>query len=318
MTARAGTPSAPHPATWTRTDVTALTGATVSTSVSVGALYLGGSNPSTQVFALSPAGHLLSFTTTGDGGNWQVFDLSGFSGSTAVLTTAPHPIQFGSTVDVYATDNQKHLQDFYKPLTANWQDLDLTSQTRAHAIFGVPFAYGGNSIQTVSNSGTGDLEITVQGVFPNGLINPSVKTSTFDITQLSGHQWFPGGVSSPVVAGGSTVNIFVEAGNNFVPALHLIDFTKTPAGQWTANDIAPLSRSGVPLTPSAIWDPSVGLHAVINDDFGELTDYSTGSTSPPLSAAALPSAGTALGDPSLVRVASGPSGPTLLTFSNHS
>jgi hypothetical protein len=113
-------------------------------------------------------------------------------------------------VHVYATDNNKHLHDFYKPISTNWQDIDLTNQTGAHAIFGMPYAYGGNSIQTVSTTASGDLETFVQGVFSDGTINTSVRPAAFDITQLSGGTEFPFGTSSPVVTGNSTVNIFVD------------------------------------------------------------------------------------------------------------
>ena len=251
------------PATWTRTNISSLTGAAVSTAVSVGALYLGGSLPSTQVWALSPAGHLLSFTTTSDGGNWQVFDLTGFSGSRAVLTTAPHPIAFGSTVHVYATDNNKHLHDFYKTVSDNWRDIDLTNTTTGapHAIFGVPFAYGGNSIQTVSTSASGDLEIFIQTVFSDGTINFNVRPSAFDITQLSGDTEFPFGTSSPVVTGNSTVNIFVDDTNS-----NLVDFTKTPTGPWQVSTVASLGQRN--LTPSALWNASLGLHVVTNNRSG--------------------------------------------------
>jgi hypothetical protein len=99
---------------FTVTDISAQAGSTVSTSTPVSALYLGGSNPSTQVFALTPAGQLLSFVALGDGAasghTWQVFDLSTMSGSTAFLTTGPQAIQFGSTVHVYVTDSNKHLR----------------------------------------------------------------------------------------------------------------------------------------------------------------------------------------------------------------
>lgn len=212
---------------------------------------------------LSPAGHLLSFTTTADGGNWQVFDLTGFSGSRAVLTTAPHPIAFGSTVHVYATDNNKHLHDFYKTVSDNWRDIDLTNTTTGapHAIFGVPFAYGGNSIQTVSTSASGDLEIFIQTAFSDGAINFNVRPSAFDITQLSGDTEFPFGTSSPVVTGNSTVNIFVDDTNS-----NLVDFTKTPTGPWQVSTVASLGQRN--LTPSALWNASLGLHVVTNNRSG--------------------------------------------------
>jgi hypothetical protein len=300
------------PASWTRTNLTSLTGATVSTATSVGALYLGGSLPSTQVFALSPAGHLLSFTTTLDGGNWQVFDLSTISGSGARLTTASHPIQFGSTVHVYATDNNKHLHDFYKPSSTNWQDIDLTNQTGAHAIFGVPYAYGGNSIQTVSTTASGDLETFVQVVFSDGTINSSVRPAAFDITRLSGGTELPFGTSSPVVTGDNTVNIFVDDTHS-----NLVDFTKTPTGQWQVSVIAFLGQRN--LTPSAFWDGPLGtLHVLTNNSSGQLTDYVSTSSGPPFNPVTLPGAGgAAFGDPSLVGVANGQFGPTLVAFSNY-
>jgi hypothetical protein len=298
------------PASWARTDVTSLTGAKVSTAVSLGALYLGGGTPSTQVFALSPAGHLLAFTTAGDGGSWQAFDLSALSGSHVRLTTAPHPLQFGSTVAVYATDSNKHLHDYYKPVTSNWQDVDITNQTSVHAIFGVPYAYGGNSIQIVSTSAaTGHLLIFIQAINPDGTLIFGIPPSWFDITQLSGNTESPFGTATPVVAAGNTVNIFVDDVHH-----NVVDFIKTPTANWQVSTVATVDA---PIqTQSAFWSASTGLHVITNNNLGHLADYSTTADRPPFTASPLPSAGTAFGDPSLVAVA-GPSGPTLLTFSNY-
>ena len=293
------------------TGITDETGATVSTSTPVGALYLGNG---TQVFALSPAGHLLSFTTGFDGQasgfGWQVFDLSALSGSGAKLTTGPQPILVGSTVHVYATDNNKHLHDFYKPISDNWSDIDLTNETGVHSIFGEPFAYGGNSIQIVTTSAGGDQLVEIQGVNPDGtlahLFDPPFVA---DITALSGGAERPRGTPRPVVTGDNTVNIFVDD-----TAGDLVDFTKTPTSQWQATPIAYLGE--VNLTPAPVWDPVLGLHVLTNDANGTLVDYSTSSSSQPFHVQVLAHApGLATGDPTMTVVGTG-TGPELAVYNN--
>jgi len=296
---------------FTVTDISSQTGATVLAAAPVGALYLGGNNPSTQVFALSPSGALLSFTTLGDGqasGNtWQVFNLSSFSNSSAILATNPAPIQFGSTVHVYATDTAQHLHDFYKTLTGNWQDIDLTGETGVPSSRAQPYAYGGNSIQTVTTSSAGDLLTVIQTVNPDGTIDFSTSPGVFDITQLSGGSERASGTPRPVVTGDNTVNIFVDDTGN-----RLVDFTKAPSGPWQVSTIATVGQAN--MTPSPVWDPSAGLHVVTSNNAGQLTDYSTTSTAPPFSSSILPAAGApAVGDPSMVAIAQ-PS-TALVTFS---
>jgi len=296
------------PPSFTAFDISAFTNSPLNTTAGaegVGALYLGGSNPSTQVFAIGTTTkrHLLAFTTSGDGGSWQVSDLSVLSGSGASLTTTPNPIQVGSTVHVYVTDNNKHLHDFYKPINANWTDQDLTNQTSVHAIFGRPYFYGGNSIQTVSTSDTGDLETFVQVVNPDGTINFGAGTSVTDITQVSGTGIQPKGTPSPVVVG-STVTIFVDSTSDT-----LVEFFKTPTDNWQVFKVANLGK--IDLTPSALFANGV-LHVVTNNNQGVMFDYTSTTLAPPFTSSALPnSIRPALGDPSLVNPGQGSS---LLTF----
>lgn len=303
---------------FTVTNISAQAGSTVSTGTPVGALYLGGSNPSTQVFALSPAGHLLSFVALGDGaasGNsWQGFDLSAMSGSSAFLTTGPQPIQFGSTVHVYVTDSNKHLHDFYKTASGNWQDIDMTNQTGVHSIFGEPYAYGGNSIQTVTTSSGGDLLTVIQSVNPDGTLVRGfrgilLKPFVADLTQLSGGSEFPDGTPRPIVTSTSTVNIFVDDTNG-----NLVDFIKTPTGNWQVASIANVGE--VNLTPAPIATSGNSFEVVTNDSAGNLIDYlSTGGS--PFGSQTLiePQASPAVGDPSMVAVGTG-STSTLAAFCN--
>jgi streptogramin lyase len=295
---------------FTVTDITAQTGQAVSTAVPVGALYLGGSNPSTQVFALSPAGALLSFVAGGDGqasGNsWQVFPVGSYAGSTAVLDTAPAPIVFGSTVHVYSSDTSGHLHDFVKPSTANWSDIDLTS--RVGGTPGgpaTPYAYGGNSIQVAVNS-AGALQTFVQRINPDGTPDASSTPAAFNITQISGGTESVSGTPRPVVTGDGTVNIAADDTSG-----HLVDFTKAPTGNWQATIIATLGVAG--LTPAAIWDASAGLNIIALDTTGQLTDYHTAATAPPFSSRVLPTAGTrAAGAPAVIAIAQ--PGTTLITI----
>lgn len=297
---------------FTVTDISSQAGSTVSTSTPVGALYLGGSNPSTQVFALSPAGHLLSFVALGDGGasgnSWQVFDLSSFSGSSAFLTTGPQPILFGSTVHVYVTDSNKHLHDFYKTATGNWQDIDMTNQTGVHSIFGEPYAYGGNSIQVATTSSAGHLLTVIQSVNPDGTLQGGTPFVA-DLTQLSGGSELPKGTPKPIVNSTNTVNIFVDDTRG-----ELVDFIKTPTGNWHT---APIANVGVVnMTPAPIATSGDSFEVLTNNSAGSLIDYlSTGGS--PFGSQTLiePQASPAVGDPSMVAVGSG-STATFAAFCN--
>ncbi|HEY3611139.1 MAG TPA: hypothetical protein VGL06_26835 [Pseudonocardiaceae bacterium] len=260
-----------------------------------------------RCFALSTGGHLLSFTTAGDAGGWHVFDLTAISHSGADLTTAPHPIKLGSTVAVYTTDSSKHLHDFYKPIASNWADIDITHQTGENAIFGVPYAYGGNSIQTVGTSAGGHLITFVQAVNPDGTLTFGVQPGWADLTQLSGNTELPFGTADPVVATGNKVNIFVDDKHD-----NLVDFTKTPTGPWQVATIAALGIADE--TPSVLWSPSAGWHVVVNIGGSGLVDYTSGSDVSALNANPVPHGINAFGDPSVIAVGSGL--PTLLTFSD--
>jgi hypothetical protein len=284
----------------------------VSTATPVSALYLGGSLPSTQVFALSTGGQLLSFTALGDGpgngSNWSVFNLSAISGSGANLTTGPQAIAFGSTVHVYATDSNKHLHDFYKTLSGNWQDIDLTNQTGFHSIFGEPYAYGGNSIQIATTSSGGDLLTVVQTVRPDGTLVAGTPSVT-DITQQSGRTEFPRGTPKPVVTGDNTVNIFVDDTHG-----NLVDFSKTPTGQWQTAVVANVGQ--VNLTPAPMWSSQLGLHVITNNSAGQTINFGStapASDGPPFFGQTLPSGGQAVGDPSIAVISNG---GEIVTFSN--
>jgi hypothetical protein len=260
------------------TNISASAGSQVTQTVGVGALYLGGTNPSTQVFALQN-GHLLSFVGLGDGGVWQVFDLSSLSGSGANLTTAPTPIVVGSTVHVYATDSNKHLHDFYKPITSNWQDIDLTNQTGVHAIIGRPYFYGGNSIQTVSTSSGGDLLTFVQIVNPDGTINFGAGTGVTDLTQVSGTGVKPLGISSSVVVG-STVTIFVDSTSGT-----LVEFYKTPTSNWQVFSLLNLGQTN--LTPATLFIGG-SLFVLSNTSGNQLFEGASTTLLPPFNFGGLP------------------------------
>lgn len=208
---------------------------------------------------------------------------------------------------VYTTDSSKHLHDFYKPIASNWADIDITHQTGENAIFGVPYAYGGNSIQTVGTSAGGHLITFVQAVNPDGTLTFGVQPGWADLTQLSGNTELPFGTADPVVATGNKVNIFVDDKHD-----NLVDFTKTPTGPWQVATIAALGIADE--TPSVLWSPSAGWHVVVNIGGSGLVDYTSGSDVSALNANPVPHGINAFGDPSVIAVGSGL--PTLLTFSD--
>jgi hypothetical protein len=130
-----------------------------------------------------------------------------------------------------------------------------------------------------------------------------------DLTQLSGGSEFPDGTPRPIVTSTSTVNIFVDNTSG-----ELVDFNKTPTGNW---QVAPIANVGeVNLTPAPIATSGNSFEVVTNNSAGDLIDYlSTGGS--PFGSQTLiePQASPAVGDPSMVAVGTG-STATLAAFCN--
>ena len=124
---------------WTTTDISAQTGLLVKGPPN--GMFFGGTD--IQVYAVSGF-QLIAFVTTGNSHAYQVFNLTNLSSHNnyCLLFTMPMPILVGTTVHIYLPDVQENLHDYQKTITGQWQDVNLGS-----GLVGVPYAFGGNSIQ---------------------------------------------------------------------------------------------------------------------------------------------------------------------------
>jgi streptogramin lyase len=233
-----------------------------------------------QVFATSSSGQLLSFVEGNTNpGNWAVFNISSFSGSTATIGK-PTVDQFGNDLHVYATDTGHHLHDFVKAPTTNWQDMDLSSAVNpSNPVLALgdaqPYNYGGNSIQTAVTSapasGASHVLTFVEGVNPDGSLTGLFQV--FDVTVAAGQDNsngdpVPQTAPRPLVFGSNNppnVGIFVEdrAG---LP----VEYFKQPSpSQWMVVDVASVAGSG----PAPLQTPA-GLFVYRVDSSGHLFQYS--------------------------------------------
>ncbi len=272
---------------WQVIDVTQRVNGTLIASEPI-PLHLQNTPADIQIFALAPNGHLLSFVTTNNTFTYSVFDLTSSSGSTATLINNPAPIQFGSTVHVFVTDNRLQLHDFYKPFSTNWQDLNFTSLTKGHlGVAPAPYAYGGNSIQVaaVSGNGQGDLVSFVQLVNSDG--TRSGLPSWFDLTAAAGGTQVAS-LPRPLLVSSTLadVAIFADDVNG-----HIVEYFKAPSpAQWREFTQPFGPDPGVTgFTPSAIYsqtgsaDGQVEIFSNVSPSF-HLNEYFmdpvTGSGSP--------------------------------------
>ena len=231
---------------WTTTDISAQTGLLVQGPPN--GMFFGGTD--IQVYAVSGF-QLIAFVTTGNSHAYQAFNLTNLSSHTTVLFTMPMPILVGTTVHIYLPDVQENLHDYQKTITGQWQDVNLGS-----GLVGVPYAFGGNSIQLAARPVAGsDLWSLIELVNPDGSLTGSF--SGFDLTSIA-QGTAVSGFPSPLTVGAGNTDVAIYSDDT---RGHLVEYFKTQSAQWIERDQAVLGQAG--STPSVLYFPGSGPNGTV-------------------------------------------------------
>lgn len=97
-----------------------------------------------HVYAEGPAGHLVEFVNDHTNPNvlWSAYDLTADAGGGSAITGKPDPVQYSSTVHVYARTVPGHLVEYINDGLhgRTWNAYDLTTATESPAIGAAPKA----------------------------------------------------------------------------------------------------------------------------------------------------------------------------------